>query len=1117
MDINELESFKMSDAVKFHDELNPNLWINSKLDPEVKDQLLVIAEDFVSTLGINDLDIVDITISGSNAAYSYTPHSDLDLHVLVDMSRLRDEIYRELFTAKKTLYNDSHDITVHGVPVELYVQDVNEPVKSLGEYSVLDDKWIRIPKRERANFDEVATKAKFENLAEIVELALATRDLERVEKTLNTIKRYRKAGLAKGGEFGPENLAFKAIRKQGGIQELYDLRNELRSKKLSIEEEHKILNKPTLSVAELAEKHGVSRLEIAKQLDKGIKVELEHTNDKSVAKEIASDHIAEDPRYYDKLNTLGLEESVSNIADTIKSSLGLKQFIVTERGDDLILDSLIVGKENQGKGLGTIAMKQLIDYADQNGKRIILTPGLQNKTHGTTSRARLVKFYKSLGFKENKGRSIDFAMGAGKMYRDPSQAQLDETTQENQIVNVVSRTAADKIVNIMQKNEGKIMSILQAGMTPKTNLTLFGLKPKDLNVPKVNDPLLYQLLQTMNIKINTTKNWDNENDVKVHGTYYVGDNEIELWFPAHELAAKLRGSSLQSEIANTLSHEIQHALDDLKSQGKALQDPASFKGFSKDYQAYLKRPYEVNARFQQATMDLAKHIAMPKKDGSKTTQKDLPELIRYAFEKNRLDKIYEKNQPEYKRLLSRAYKFFQAELNAPKKATPQNIVKRAVNWIMGNPTKEINEASGYIPSAKEKNDPRFKTALTVDVKPDSIKKNAKAFNWKTSRAGIPPQANPNGKIAEDLMNAWKSFLAEGEEQQELFPGYDKEHRQKRMDDWLQSTHAWDGHKPITFYHATTKDFNTFNTHSTGFASALGMAFEVERHGSFFAVDPKFAETFIEDPNTREYKPGGRVIPVHLSVQNPIDLRDNSLSHMLSNEETVEGFKANDIDLRSIYYHVYQDDRWELFDGPEGGEFVENLQKLGFDGAIINESIPNDSNARSGEVWVVFKPNQVKAIHNRGSYSPDDPNMMKENITEGMSDDLFRRYGGKMMEFNALPAPAQKAVHHYMTVDGDRPEYADELVFGYAMIPIEALIKVCMQAPYNDLDSYDTWDDYHSDYWSSEDDRDYANHLKELWPVILDDEEGINDGWHRLHWYYRNGVKQVPAILIKERG
>jgi pyrimidine deaminase RibD-like protein len=58
----------------------------------------------------------------------------------------------------------------------------------------------------------------------------------------------------------------------------------------------------------------------------------------------------------------------------------------------------------------------------------------------------------------------------------------------------------------------------------------------------------------------------------------------------------------------------------------------------------------------------------------------------------------------------------------------------------------IGEASGYIPSEKEKNDPRFKTALTVDVRPDAIKKNAKAFGFKTSRAGIPPTLKPSGKL-----------------------------------------------------------------------------------------------------------------------------------------------------------------------------------------------------------------------------------------------------------------------------------------------------------------------------------------------------------------------------------
>jgi hypothetical protein len=71
---------------------------------------------------------------------------------------------------------------------------------------------------------------------------------------------------------------------------------------------------------------------------------------------------------------------------------------------------------------------------------------------------------------------------------------------------------------------------------------------------------------------------------------------------------------------------------------------------------------------------------------------------------------------------------------------------RPNQFVKAKQNQGVAEASGYIPSEKQKNDPRFSTALTVDIKPDSIKKNAKAFYWNTSRAGIPPTAKPSGKI-----------------------------------------------------------------------------------------------------------------------------------------------------------------------------------------------------------------------------------------------------------------------------------------------------------------------------------------------------------------------------------
>ena len=46
MNLKELDSFRLSDAIAFHDELNPKLWNGQELRPEVKLQLKLIARDF---------------------------------------------------------------------------------------------------------------------------------------------------------------------------------------------------------------------------------------------------------------------------------------------------------------------------------------------------------------------------------------------------------------------------------------------------------------------------------------------------------------------------------------------------------------------------------------------------------------------------------------------------------------------------------------------------------------------------------------------------------------------------------------------------------------------------------------------------------------------------------------------------------------------------------------------------------------------------------------------------------------------------------------------------------------------------------------------------------------
>lgn len=60
---------------------------------------------------------------------------------------------------------------------------------------------------------------------------------------------------------------------------------------------------------------------LKKQLDKGVKVEMEHTKDKTKAKEIAMDHLWEIPNYYDKLKKV---ESKENRDSSVSAK---KQFV----------------------------------------------------------------------------------------------------------------------------------------------------------------------------------------------------------------------------------------------------------------------------------------------------------------------------------------------------------------------------------------------------------------------------------------------------------------------------------------------------------------------------------------------------------------------------------------------------------------------------------------------------------------------------------------------------------------------------------------------------------------------------------------------------------------------
>jgi len=214
--------------------LNPKLWDDQVLKREIRVKLYEIAKAFEEFIGV-DIKVLDYTITGSNANYTWTEYSDLDLHLVIPGTPTDEQ--RELFNAKKTLWAEQRDITIKGLPVECYVQGKDEPHHSTGVYSVVKNRWLIEPKKVKPKLDDAAIKVKKDSILHDAETAMISKDLKKLRTVKDRIQKMRKAGLERAGEWSTENLVFKILRNLGLIDQLTEKIRELEDQELSLEQQ----------------------------------------------------------------------------------------------------------------------------------------------------------------------------------------------------------------------------------------------------------------------------------------------------------------------------------------------------------------------------------------------------------------------------------------------------------------------------------------------------------------------------------------------------------------------------------------------------------------------------------------------------------------------------------------------------------------------------------------------------------------------------------------------------------------------------------------------------------------------------------------------------------------
>lgn len=701
MNITELDSYNLADAVKFNDKLNPRIWDQSEhLHPEVRDRLLAIADDFRESLGIQDLAVEDITISGSNAAYSYTPNSDIDLHLVVDVPD--DEVYRELFNAKKFQYNEQHDINIGGADVELYVQDTKEPHISQGVYSVKNNRWVTVPRRVKSVVDDTSTRNKFETVGHQIERAIKSGDIKHMTRQIEKIKKMRQTGLENHGEFGPENLAFKLLRNQGLIKRLYDARIQVRDQELSLVEQQP--RQPFVygfkKVKEASSPDGVS------PETKMFLSEEPPVNDESVLEDFVDFCVKE--LKIDSLPKIKLRRDPqwSVVHKTFGRYINDRNLLEVAWGQRHLMDVL-----------RTVAHELTHRHQhERDGKKMDNTAGETGSPWENEANARAGVLMRDYGRLHpelfDAGEAKDLAEGSSKECPPATQdITLNLKNRQKAIDEYGYGPLNPDLPNTkfwMKKvDEWNLDSVQEAKQSLCGNCAAFDQRADTLDCiaqgigsdQGADDPTIEAgdlgYCRFLKFKCASRRTCD----AWVTGGPLIDKQDLDESFKSRAAAAAVVATLLGQPVT-AAAQSIQGILGMIRDAGSVVQ------------QAQNITRVGLNSEVQQEITNYVRGL------GGDAGSQNLSQL--YQIQRQ-LQQQEQQPEPEAQR------------------REPQN-----------------ESASGYIPTKKQAKDPRYSMALSVDIHPGQVGKEANKLKLRTDRQGHPQIANPNG-LFEQLMMELKQF------------------------------------------------------------------------------------------------------------------------------------------------------------------------------------------------------------------------------------------------------------------------------------------------------------------------------------------------------------------------
>ena len=155
-------------------------------------------------------------------------------------------------------------------------------------------------------------------------------------------------------------------------------------------------------------------------------------------------------------------------------------------------------------------------------------------------------------------------------------------------------------------------------------------------------------------------------------------------------------------------------------------------------------------------------------------------------------------------------------------------------------------------------------------------------------------------------------------------------------------------EPLVVYHGTNADFDTFDKKKIGSATDDGLW----GRGFYFG--------------NKETSYGNKQMQVYLKMQNPFVVNDFKTVKDIANYLDVDEHNFR-IDSNNLIH----------FSQPQVNQITSHIISKGHDGVIVNQGTWNE--------YVVFEPNQIKSVNNKGTFDKSNPNIYFQSASNNIVD------------------------------------------------------------------------------------------------------------------------------------